>query len=84
MNPGGSFPPEALTEDSEITEEPEAVDESCDETEVEAPFQSVEKVAAEVAQGRWGVGQARRAALSRAGYDANEVEKEAKKILNRR
>ncbi len=47
-------------------------------------YQSVETVAKEVVQGRWGVGQARRAALKRAGYDPNAVEEEVKQIRNHR
>lgn len=77
QNPGGTNPP-AMKE--------EVPDETSDETaeEVKTPYQSVEAVAHEVAQGRWGIGQSRRFALKKAGYDPNEVEKEVKKILNRR
>lgn len=55
-----------------------------DRSPAESPFQSVEAVAKEVVQGRWGIGQSRRAALKKAGYDPNEVAEEVKKILNRR
>lgn len=77
QNPGGTNPPAMKEEVTEKAEVPE-------ETEVKSPFQSVKAVAHEVVQGRWGVGQSRRAALKRAGYDPNEVAEEVKKILNRR
>ncbi len=78
QNPGGTNPPAMLKE------EPEEVVEEPVEGHNDTPYQSVEKVAQEVVQGRWGIGQARRAALKKAGYDPNEVNEEVKKILNRR
>ena len=39
-------------------------------------------VAREVNQGKWGVGQERRLKLAEAGFNANEVEKEAVRLLN--
>jgi len=79
QNPGGTNPPAALEDSSSDAVVPEENTE-----EITTPFQSAEKVAIEVAQGRWGVGLARRNKLQRAGYDPVEVNEEVKKILDGR
>lgn len=43
---------------------------------------SLEDVAAEVIEGKWGNGQERRQALDDAGYDPNEVKEEVVRQLN--
>lgn len=42
----------------------------------------LDEVAREVLEGKWGEGQARRAALADAGYDPNAVKQEISRILN--
>lgn len=43
---------------------------------------SVEDVAKEVVEGKWGVGQERRIALDNAGFNVQEVEEAVKQLLN--
>lgn len=54
--------------------EPDVVDDSSPKT--------LREVALEVLEGKWGVGQDKRAALAEAGFDHNEVHEETVKILN--
>jgi hypothetical protein len=91
-NPGG---PHRLVEPQDTAEAQAAADipegailpaddgEPTGEMEVQDTYQSVEDVAKEVVEGRWGIGQARRVKLSQAGYDVKAVEEEVKRLLKR-
>ena len=48
----------------------------------EAPKKSVSELAKEVIDGKWGNGEARKVALTNAGYDYTAVQNEVNKILN--
>jgi hypothetical protein len=54
--------------------EPESTDDQSTKT--------LREIALEVLDGKWGVGQQRRAALEQAGFNHNEVHEETVKILN--
>lgn len=58
-------------------------EESETDEEVLQTNKSLNEIALEVIQGQWGEGQARRKALTKAGYDPREVQKEIVKIYNK-
>ena len=50
------------------------------ETPIKTPKKTIDELATEVIQGKWGTGEARKKALTEAGYNFTEVQKE----VNRR
>lgn len=61
---------------------PEASDSADAPADDKTEVKSVEEVAKEVVEGKWGVGQERRIALDNAGYNVQEVEEAVKQLLN--
>lgn len=53
----------------------------CGKTTVETPKKSVDEIAQEVINGAWGNGDARKSALTNAGYDYNAVQSKVNEIL---
>lgn len=49
---------------------------------VEQPTKTITQIAKEVLNGKWGNGSARKANLTAAGYDYNEVQKEVNRLCN--
>ena len=72
-------------EEEETSEETEEVDDGEDGSEAaQHALASVADVAKEVIAGDWGIGQGRRLALSKAGYNVKDVEAEVSRIANKR
>ena len=62
---------------SSVSEQPKQ-----DETPVVTPKKSVEELAKEVLQGKWGNGEARKQALTSAGYDYSAVQARVNELVN--
>jgi hypothetical protein len=67
-----------------VVKAPEPVEENVfEQPEIDAD-KSFDQIVDEVIRGDWGVGQPRRLALAKAGYDPNEVQQEIVRRANSR
>jgi GH25 family lysozyme M1 (1,4-beta-N-acetylmuramidase) len=56
---------------------------TCNQSQSQEPLKTIEEIAQEVLEGKWGNGDARKQKLIAAGYDYNKVQKKVNELLSK-